>query len=111
VGPTSVGPTSVGPTSVGPTSVGPTSVEPTSVEPTSVEPTSVEPTSVGPTVVPAQCADEEDNDGDGFVDLDDPGCDGPQDNDERPIDPCPKGYFWQKDASSSTSGSCIKEVE
>ena len=33
-----------------------------------------------------QCSDGEDNDGDGFVDLDDPRCTGPDDNTEGPFD-------------------------
>ncbi len=41
--------------------------------------------------VPFQCSDGEDNDGDGLVDMEDPGCDSPQDDDESGIFQCSDG--------------------
>ena len=42
-----------------------------------------------PPPLPAQCADGIDNDGDGLIDMADPGCTSPSDNDET--DPAPPG--------------------
>src|SRR3989344_9584245 len=44
---------------------------------------------VEPPLKTAQCSDGKDNDGDGFVDLADPGCTSPADDDEKNNDPLP----------------------
>ena len=54
----------------------------------------------GGTTTPAQCADAADNDGDGLIDLNDPGCSLSTDNDETnpttppPPPPAARGQVW-----------------
>ena len=65
-------------------------------------------------IIPPQCSDNIDNDGDGLIDMADPGCSSSDDNDEynepepepQPSPPGPSGGVW-----SANIGYCYEDFE
>jgi hypothetical protein len=59
---------------------------------------------------PAQCADNQDNDGDGLVDLNDPGCSSSTDNDEtNTTEPPPTGSF-NRGLGTTPQSACSRNL-